>query len=178
MAVLEVLHYGDPVLQQTAKPVDNLTKEDLTLIKDMTETMYKTDGVGIAAPQVGVSKRIFIIDVKQVFEKGKKEAIVFVNPEILEESDEDESGSEGCLSVPGIQGDVYRYNKIKVRAYDINFKKFEIVAEGFMARVIQHETDHLNGCLFIDRLGKVKRTMIAGQVRQIRQNTEKKLNNM
>ena len=133
----------DDLLRKKSKPVPAMTGRLRTLLKDMADTMYEAGGVGIAAPQVGVLKRMFLIDVGE----GVK---IFVNPEIvaLEGS---QTGSEGCLSVPGKHATVTRAEKVTVRAFDENMEPFTLEAEGFFARAIQHEYDHLDGILYVDK---------------------------
>lgn len=144
MAVLEVMKTGHPVLKQIAEPVEFVNKKIRQLLDDMAETMYKTDGVGLAAPQVNVSKRIIVLDDGN----GLTEVI---NPEIVKKEGS-QVGLEGCLSVPELFGDVERYDKIEVHGINRNNKKIKIKAEGFLARIFQHEIDHLNGILFVEKL--------------------------
>lgn len=149
MAVLEVLKAGHPVLKQVAQPVDHVNKKMRAFIEDMAETMYKTDGVGLAAPQVGVSKRIIVVD-----DGNGLQALI--NPQIIK-AEGSQWGPEGCLSVPGYFGDVERYGKVTVTAIDPNNKKLRIEAEGFLARIFQHEIDHLEGHLFIEKAVNLKK---------------------
>lgn len=149
MAVLEVLKAGHPVLKQVAQPVDHVNKKVRAFIEDMAETMYKTDGVGLAAPQVGVSKRIIVVD-----DGNGLQALI--NPQIIK-AEGSQWGPEGCLSVPGYFGDVERYEKVTVTAIDPNNKKLRIEAEGFLARIFQHEIDHLEGHLFIEKAVNLKK---------------------
>ena len=149
MAVLEVLKAGHPVLKQVAQPVDHVNKKMRAFIEDMAETMYKTDGVGLAAPQVGVSKRIIVVD-----DGNGLQALI--NPQIIK-AEGSQWGLEGCLSVPGYFGDVERYEKVTVTAIDPNNKKLRIEAEGFLARIFQHEIDHLEGHLFIEKAVNLKK---------------------
>lgn len=149
MAVLEVLKAGHPVLKQVAQPVDHVNKKMRAFIEDMAETMYKTDGVGLAAPQVGVSKRIIVVDDGNGLQ-------VLINPQIIK-AEGSQWGPEGCLSVPGYFGDVERYEKVTVTAIDPNNKKLRIEAEGFLARIFQHEIDHLEGHLFIEKAVNLKK---------------------
>ena len=144
MAVLEVMKTGHPVLKQIAEPVEFVNKKIRQLLDDMAETMYKTDGVGLAAPQVNVSKRIIVLD------DGNR-LIEVINPEIVKKEGS-QVGLEGCLSVPELFGDVERYDKIEVHGINRNNKKIKIKAEGFLARIFQHEIDHLNGILFVEKL--------------------------
>lgn len=149
MAVLEVLKAGHPVLKQVAQPVDHVNKKMRAFIEDMAETMYKTDGVGLAAPQVGVSKCIIVVD-----DGNGLQALI--NPQIIK-GEGSQWGPEGCLSVPGYFGDVERYEKVTVTAIDPNNKKLRIEAEGFLARIFQHEIDHLEGHLFIEKAVNLKK---------------------
>ena len=145
MAVLDVVKAGHPVLKQVAEPVEHVNKKLRALIDDMAETMYKTEGVGLAAPQVAVSKRIIVVD-----DQVGSGLIVLINPEITH-AEGSQVGPEGCLSVPGHYGDVERFNKITVKGIDPHNKKVTIKAEGFLARIFQHEIDHLEGHLFIEK---------------------------
>lgn len=144
MAVRTVRVIGDEILNKECKPLKEMTERTLELIDDMFETMYETNGVGLAAPQVGILKQIFVVDI----EDGNQ--YVFINPEIIERSQETQTGPEGCLSVPGKQGTVTRPNRVKVRALDENMEAFELEAEGFLARAICHENDHLHGHLYTE----------------------------
>lgn len=144
MAVLEVMKTGHPVLKQIAEPVEFVNKKIRQLLDDMAETMYKTDGVGLAAPQVNVSKRIIVLD-------DGNGLIEVINPEIVKKEGS-QVGLEGCLSVPELFGDVERYDKIEVHGINRNNKKIKIKAVGFLARIFQHEIDHLNGILFVEKL--------------------------
>ena len=145
MATLEIRTFGDPVLRQSAQPVERLTETHDRLIEDMIETMRVAPGVGLAAPQVGVLERIFVWEVDE--EHG-----AFINPEITWRSDSLESGEEGCLSIPGLYYPVMRAEAIEVRGLDASGDAITMKAEGFLARVCQHEIDHLDGVLFLDRL--------------------------
>jgi len=145
MSILNVRTIGDPVLRSKAKKVEKVTEKTNQLIDNMFETMYEEDGVGLAAPQVGMLKRIAVIDI------GEDNPIVLINPEIIEESGK-AIMEEGCLSIPERTGEVIRSKNIKVRSLDREGKQIEFEAEGFEARAIQHEMDHLDGVLFIDKL--------------------------
>ncbi len=149
MAQRVIVKYPDPILREKAMPVKRINDRLLNLLDDMAETMYKAEGVGLAAPQVGVSKRLFVVDVGD--EHGLLE---FINPEIIAREGE-QLGPEGCLSIPGISGEVRRAKKVKVRALNREGKPFELEAEDYLARAIQHELDHLNGVLFIDLAEKI-----------------------
>jgi len=159
MAILEIKEYGEPVLREKALPVKEITPEILNFIKDMAETMYADSGVGLAAPQVGVSKRIIIVD-------GEEDGlIVLINP-IIVKSEGEVVGEEGCLSIPGIYSQVKRSSKVTVKALNENGDSIEITKEGLTARALQHETDHLNGILFIDRIGRLKRTILLKKLKK------------
>ena len=145
MALRKIRTQGDRVLGKICKPVTEMNARTLELIDDMLETMYDADGVGLAAPQVGILKRIFVIDVSP---EGN-EPIVFINPEITETSGE-QTGYEGCLSVPGKSGMVTRPNHVKCRYQDRNMEWQEIEGEELLARAILHENDHLDGHLYVE----------------------------
>ncbi len=159
MAVLTVRLYGDPVLRQVATPVREITAEIKRIIADMTETMWHQVGIGLAAPQVGLPYRILVMD------DGKGGAQALINPEI-----ESRSGTireeEGCLSLPGIFGVVERSKTITVRAMDADGKPVSLEATGLKARIVQHELDHLDGVLFIDRLPPVTRDRIKKKIQK------------
>lgn len=144
MAVREIREQGDDVLTKVCKEVKALTPRTLVLIEDMLETMYEAMGVGLAAPQVGVLKRIVVIDIGDG-------PIVLINPEILETSGE-QTGDEGCLSVPGLAGQVTRPNYVKVRALDENMEEVIYEGEGLLARAFCHEIDHLDGHLYVEKV--------------------------
>ncbi len=156
MAVREVLRMGHPVLRERAKPVEELgTRELLELVGDMKETMAAKNGAGLAAPQIGVSRRVVIFGVDQNPRYPDAEAVPFtvlVNPKIVLLTREVEEGWEGCLSVPGIRGLVPRYTKLRYSGFDEHGNAVERVAEGFHARVVQHECDHLDGILYPQRM--------------------------
>ena len=143
MALRTIRTEEDPVLRKISKPVKEVTPKIVTLIDDMLDTMYEAMGVGLAAPQVGVLKRIVVIDVGEG-------PIVLINPEILETSGE-QTGDEGCLSVPGMAGQVTRPNYVKVKALDVNMEEQIYEGEGLLARAFCHEYDHLDGILYTDK---------------------------
>ncbi|MDS0524946.1 peptide deformylase [Clostridium sp. SHJSY1] len=146
MAIRNIRVNGDEILRKKSKKVDKIDNRLLELIKDMTETMYKADGVGIAAPQVGVLKRVFVVDVYD-----GNGPIVFINPEILETKGT-QDGEEGCLSVPGVNENVIRPNYVKVKAQNEKGEEFILEGEELLARAVCHENEHLDGILFIDHL--------------------------
>lgn len=143
MAVLDIKKQGDPVLRQKAKTVAQVDARIRRLLDDMVETMYSARGIGLAAPQVGISQRVIVVDIGDG-------PIRMVNPKIVRVGEEEEEATEGCLSIPGIIGEVWRAYDISVRGFDENGKPVKIDAEGLLARVFQHEIDHLDGKLFID----------------------------
>ena len=144
-----ILVYPDPFLARKAAPVSAVDDRVRTLIRDMFETMYAAEGIGLAAPQVGVGKRVIVLDVSPVDENVPPMAIV--NPEILERKGS-VAGEEGCLSVPGVQGEVCRAETVVVRGLDPEGKPLHLSAAGILSRALQHEIDHLDGILFIDRI--------------------------
>lgn len=149
--MLDIITIGDEVLRQKAEPIKDFSSELGILVDAMFDTLKIDDGVGLAAPQIGVSQRLFVVDIPD----GEKK--VFINPEIVETSQETVAFEEGCLSIPGIYTDVVRPKRVAVQARDINGKPFNMNVDGFLARVIQHEFDHLNGVLFIDRIPEERR---------------------
>lgn len=148
MALLKIYTGEDPVLRQKARNIIKISKKLRTLAKDMLETMYHANGVGLAAPQVGISERMVVIDVGSG-------PIILINPEITKQEGEDRD-VEGCLSLPGRNEYVTRAERVLVTAYDLNGKKLNLTGEGLLARAFQHEIDHLNGVLFIDYLNDTK----------------------
>ena len=153
MAILPILTYPNPVLTKQAEPIEEVTEELVELSKSMFETMYAAPGIGLAAPQVGVSKRLIVVDVGE----EDRRPLALINPEITERKGKIVY-TEGCLSLPGIVDDVNRAQRVVVKALDIEGKPQEIEAEELLAVCLQHEIDHLDGILFIDRLSSLKRT--------------------
>lgn len=156
MTLLNILEFPDPRLRKVAKPVTVFDAELKALSEDMIETMYDAPGVGLAATQVNVHKRLIVIDVSE----DHSDPMVFINPEIVSLSDEDREWEEGCLSVPGFNEVVIRPKDIRVTALDINGDSFEIEPDDLLAVCIQHELDHLNGKLFVDYISPMKRQRI------------------
>lgn len=148
MAILNIMTEGDEVLRKKCKPVTEITPKILTLLDDMKDTLKKAEGVGLAAPQVGILRRIFIIDIG--IEEGRNEFLEFINPEIIKTEGE-QDGVEGCLSVPGKKGEVVRPMTVTVKALDRNGKEFTYTGTELMGRCICHENDHLDGILYIDK---------------------------
>lgn len=169
--ILPIYAYGQKVLKKKAKAIEQDFENLESLLSDMWETMYNAQGVGLAAPQIGKSIRIFLIDTIQVMEEGKEEEGVkqaFINAEILEESGKEWSYEEGCLSIPQIRGDIERQEKIVIRYYDENFKEHTTEFDGINARVIQHEYDHIEGILFTEQLKPLKKRMIKRKLAAIK----------
>jgi peptide deformylase len=159
--VLPILEYPDPRLRKIAAPVATFTPEIEKLVRDMAETMYAAPGIGLAATQVDVHKRVIVIDISET----RDDLRVFVNPEILEAEGEAEC-EEGCLSVPGYYDKVTRAARVRVRAQDARGAAFELAAEGLLAVCIQHEMDHLVGKVFVDRLSSLKRARLAARIKK------------
>lgn len=155
MALLEILHFPDPRLRQPCETIADVNDDIRQLVEDMFDTMYAAPGIGLAAIQINVHKRLLIVDISE----DKDEPMVFINPEILEK-DGVEVMQEGCLSVPGFYEDVERADRIKVKALDQHGNEFTIQADGLLAVCIQHEIDHLDGKLFVDYISPLKRQRI------------------
>jgi len=155
MAQLNILHYPDSRLRKPALPVETVDDSVRTLVADMLETMYAAPGIGLAATQVNVQKRVVVMDLSE----NKDQPRVFINPTILEREGEGEM-EEGCLSIPGFSETVRRAEKIRVSALNLDGEAFELEAQGLLAVCIQHETDHLDGKLFVDYLSTLKRDRI------------------
>lgn len=155
MAILDILQYPDPRLRNRAAPVERVDDDIRRLVDDMFETMYDAPGVGLAATQVSVPRRVVVIDVSE----QRDSPLCLINPEILERDGSVEM-EEGCLSVPGIYDTVQRAEQVKMRALDRDGNPYELAADGLLAVCVQHEIDHLNGRLFIDRLSQLKQQRI------------------
>lgn len=160
--IYPIVKYPDPILQKPAEPVTVFDAELRQLVDDMFTSMYDAQGIGLAAPQIGVSKRLTVIDLS--FQKDPKKKIVLINPEIVEKKGK-QVEEEGCLSLPEIRDRVVRAAQVKVRAVDAHGKPVEVEGEELLARALQHEIDHLDGILFIFRLSRLKRDL---QLRKIR----------
>lgn len=160
-----IVKYGDPVLETQTKPVEKFDEELQKLTDDMFESMYAAQGVGLAAPQIGVGLRVAVIDVSNG--KNPEARIVCANPEITHAEGEQRE-EEGCLSLPGFRGHVARPQFVTIRAQDVTGKEFEMRGEGLLARAFCHEIDHLHGTLFITHLGLLKRDMIKRKIRKLR----------
>ena len=156
MAILNILEFPDPRLRTIAKPVEVVDDALRSLIDDMFETMYAAPGIGLAATQVNVHKRLVVMDLSE----DKSEPLVFINPEFEYLTDQMDQYQEGCLSVPGFYENVDRPLRVRVKAHDRDGKPFELECEGLLAVCVQHEFDHLNGKLFVDYLSSLKRDRI------------------
>lgn len=163
--LLEIKYYGSPVLKKVAEPVEALTPELKSFIEDLIHTMYITDGVGLAAPQVGVSKRIFVCD-PQYSKTEIKKPFVMINPEFVEFEGE-QIYEEGCLSVPNIFEKIKRFESVKMKYRDINWKLETITADDLFAVILQHEFDHLNGIVFVDKLAALRKMALGFRLNRI-----------
>lgn len=166
MAILEIRKFPDEVLKRKALPVEEINGKLQTLIDDMIETMYAAPGIGLAAPQVGVSKRLIIVDVG--YRDGKSSLITVINP-VLIHSEETIDSEEGCLSLPGHILNIKRSARVVVRGLDRKGDPVEIEAEGLLARALQHEIDHLDGILILDRVGPFRRELLRKKILKERQ---------
>lgn len=161
--ILPIVGYGHSVLRVKTKDIDETYPNLKQLIEDMFETMYKANGIGLAAPQINLPISVLVIDadpLKENYPEGEGFKKAMINPEILELYGEDESFEEGCLSLPGINENVVRKNKVRVRYFDEDFNEYEQELFGIQARIFQHEFDHLNGKVFTDRLSNIKRAFL------------------
>lgn len=172
--ILPIVAYGDPVLRKMGEEISAEYPKIQELIDNMFETMYKSSGVGLAAPQIGLAIRLFIVDTSgfvdedEEDEEGLKDFVkVFINPEIIEEDGDDWSFNEGCLSIPDIREDVVRPEQIKIKYLDRDFKEHVEVFDGLKARVIQHEYDHIEGILFTDYLSPLKKRLLKARLNNI-----------
>jgi peptide deformylase len=159
-----ILKYGDEILHDPARPVDAVTREIDRLIEDMIETMYAAPGIGLAAPQIGVALRLFVVDLS--IGHNPKDLIVMINPEFVER-DGLQLEEEGCLSVPGFNATVVRPERAVVKGLDRDGQPHQREGTGLLARAFQHEMDHLDGVLFVDRLRGIKRDMIVRKIRKL-----------
>ena len=175
--ILPIVAYGDPILKQRAKEISSSSKDLEILLKNMWETMYAANGVGLAAPQVGKSLRLFIVDgspfsVEAGLTEDEKNELkgfkkVFINPIILQKSDDLENFNEGCLSIPDVRGDVTRPTTIKIKYQNQYFKEITEHISGLPSRIVQHEYDHLEGILFTDKLSALKKKLLKNKLLKI-----------
>jgi peptide deformylase len=163
MPLLSIVNCLDPILRKKCCPVKNINDKLIKLSEDMIETMYESGGLGLAANQVGLSSDLFVINIS--IQKEERNPIVIINPAITASEDK-EIGEEGCLSIPDIFTEVERAQRVEVKGYDLKGDEVRYEAEGFLARAFQHEMDHLNGILFWDNLGKVKRDILKRKFRK------------
>lgn len=163
MAELKIEFLGSPLLRQKAEEIDVIDDDLRTLVDDMFETMYKAEGIGLAGPQVGVLRRVLVVDLKD--EEARRYALV--NPRLVHKGKEQDKVEEGCLSIPGVSAHVERPTEVVVEALDQNGEPVRIEAGGLLARCLQHEIDHLDGVLFIDHLSALKRSMLLKKYRAL-----------
>ena len=168
MALHPIVLLGDEVLRVPGEAVETFDDELRRLVDDMFETMYHADGVGLAAPQIGISRRICVVDVRDS-EDAPGGRVALVNPEVVESSRETEKGTEGCLSIPGVDEYVTRPTRVVVRARNPEGDEVEVEAEGLFGRALQHEIDHLNGVLFIDHVSPLKRRMLLKKYKKLQE---------
>ncbi|MFK8105055.1 MAG: peptide deformylase [Saprospiraceae bacterium] len=169
--ILPIYAFGQPVLKKVAAPIDEHYPDLKELIENMWETMYQAQGVGLAAPQIGLSIRLFVIDTMQTAEEGDEHPGIktpFINPQKIEEGGDPWPYEEGCLSIPNVRGDVERPAQIKLRYQDENFEFHEKIFTGMEARVIQHEYDHLEGILFTELLKPIKKRFVKRKLENIK----------
>jgi peptide deformylase len=171
MSVLPILTYGDDLLRKISKKIDNIDGKLNDFAATMVETLYVANGIGLAAPQVGLPQQMAVIDMS--FFNEKQKPLAFINPEIIGFEGE-QTEEEGCLSIPELREIVTRHAKIGVRYYDLAGHRYEIEADGLLSRVFQHEIDHLNGKLFIDMLSSLKRNLLQKKLKAIERNEFKK----
>jgi peptide deformylase len=162
--MLHIVTYGDPILRQPARPLTEISDQLQTLIDDMVETMYRAPGVGLAANQVGSPHRLFVANPSEDHDPAA--LLVFLNPEIVAVRDGEDGMNEGCLSIPDVREDVRRARTIVLRGLDRHGRPQEIEARGLLARIFQHEMDHLNGLVFVDRLSPAKRDLLLRKLRK------------
>ncbi len=165
MAILEIVKYPDQRLREECEDITEFNQDIKKLAKDMAETMYEAPGVGLAGPQIGVLKNIIVLDQHSGSEDHENQLLTLINPEIVEGSGKVNS-EEGCLSIPGLKETVKRFEKVSVKAKDVDGKDLEIEADEFLAIVLQHEIDHLNGVLFIDHLSKLKQRLAKAKIKK------------
>lgn len=171
MAILEIRKFPDEVLKRKALPVEEINGRLQSLIDDMIETMYAAPGIGLAAPQVGVSRRLIVVDIG--YKDGKSSLLTIINPELIL-SEEIIDSEEGCLSLPGHILNIKRSARVVVKGMDRHGNPLEIEAEGLLARALQHEIDHLDGILILDRLGPFRKELLKKQIlRERRDNTRR-----
>ena len=162
--IYPIVKYGDPVLEKPAETVTQFDDDLKKLVEDMFESMYAAHGVGLAAPQIGISKRLAVVDV--TFKEDPKAKLVLINPEIISKEGR-QRGTEGCLSIPEFREEVTRAKTVTIRAQDLTGKYFEHTGEDLLARAFQHETDHLHGKLYISHISALKRDLMKRKIRKL-----------
>jgi peptide deformylase len=172
MAIHEIVLLGDPVLRRPAADVDVFDEALAALVHDMFETMYHAEGIGLAAPQIGISKRILVADVR-ARDESQPGRLALVNPKIVRFGEDTERETEGCLSMPGLEEVVERPWTVEVRAQNVDGKPVHFEVDGLLARCLQHEIDHLDGVLFLDRVSPLKRKMLLGKWKKLREEAER-----
>jgi len=166
VAERSIVIYGNPLLRKVCEPVESINQETKDLVSDLIDTLKKAHGLGLAAPQIGVSRRVFILDLSAIDLTAS--LTVFINPEIIETSKQEIELEEGCLSFPDLYQKIVRPAVVKVRATDLEGNQFELEADGMTARAILHEYDHLEGILFIDRMSSLTRVLIKGRLKKLK----------
>jgi peptide deformylase len=164
-----VVKYPDPVLNRKGEPIADFTPELAQLVEEMFDSMYAAEGIGLAAPQIGISRQLTVIDIS--FKERPEDKLVLINPEVIDRRGK-QVEEEGCLSLPEIHEKVQRDAWVKVRAQNVHGEFFETEGEGLLARAMLHEIDHLNGILFIDRLSRLKRDLVLRRIRKLQKNGE------
>jgi peptide deformylase len=164
MAQRPLRYLGDPVLREMAEPVTELSDELRRLVEDMFDTMYAEEGVGLAAPQVGVQQRVIVVDPRE----PDIMPFALINPEIVEVSEDVERGEEGCLSIPGLKDIVERPAAVRIEGLNLDGGRISMEADGLLARILQHEVDHLDGILFLDRVSPIKRKLLLSKWQKVR----------
>ena len=165
MAVRQIVVMGDPILRTATAEVDAFDRDLKMLVRDLFETMYHAEGIGLAAPQIGISRRVIVIDLRS--EEQPEARLALINPSVVWASAESDKEPEGCLSIPGLEEVIKRSLAIRVEAVDIDGGRMELEAEGLFARVLQHELDHLDGILFVDRVSALKRRILMKKWKKI-----------
>ncbi len=169
MAERRIVTYGDPVLREVSEPIDEIDQETRDLVSDLTDTVKKAKGLGLSAVQIGVLKRVFVVDLSAV--DITESLRVFINPEIVATEGEIEY-EEGCLSFPGIYQKIVRPEKVTIKATDLDGNEFTLTGAGIAGRAFLHEFDHLDGVLFVDRMTPIQRTLLKGRLRKLARSTQ------
>lgn len=172
MAVREIVLMGDPVLRTEAEEVTEFDESLRSLVRDMFETMYHADGIGLAAPQIGLSKRVIVVDLRRREDEEESRRIAIVNPVVAWHSEETDKESEGCLSIPGLEEVVQRPVSVRVEGQDPEGNDVVVEADELFARALQHEIDHVDGILFVDRVSPLKRKMLLKKWKKVKLEAE------